>query len=745
MRSLINPFSVLRHLNLWDIAAFDAGGDAGPGGDEGMNENATPNDAPAAPSAPDGGAGDAEAAAEAAAEAEAAAAAAEASIGFGQGQVDPGLAAAAGLGPSAPDADVGLGDYGGAGFDGGDFGVSGVGGLGEGLGLGDYGNAGFDGGDSGISSVGAGFNSGIGPEVGYDDGMVDPGLAAGIDAALADLESYTPTSSELDSQLSDLGLTNITAVDPMSVAAQVAQYDLNSGVDLDAIDAQRQVDNDISADLSMDEGQFDSAILSQGTGGLPSYANYAPPSNSMSGPTDDLPDLDLEDYTPTSAELKAQMKDLGLTAAAVDLDKQGNPINFGIRSKEGAIDDLDVDADFMVNYDSTENVGFVKDDTKAYYNQYGVPKGNVGITSPNAVVGLNTEDIQSLLDSEDENSLYNDVELENFVPSVDMTSLPYQTFEAASKRGIAQRISDAEKAAKLGVVSKNVTPPLDITVPVPPPVTQTAVDKAKKSLAAQIPTTKTEKATAALLGIFTSAIPGAAIAVGLMNNMSQAQREQMAAAHIDALQKGATPQFDKEGKYTGYTNTPDAMQGIINQYGVKGLLPGGLTKEQAQQDYDSFRTTYDAQKTAAQNDPYGQSTQGGFNLSDGTEYAVDATGGIRQIGDDGLITFNRTGGPRPDTLFAGDTPEGEAPEVQICDEGHVFDPIAGICVPSAPVEDDDGTSPIIDRPIQPIRPERPTRPTRPSSATPGLNIRTVNFNQGGFVTPNIDQFFNRMR
>ena len=52
MRSLINPFSVLRHVNLWDVAAFDAGGDAGPGGDEGMNENATPDDAPAAPAAP---------------------------------------------------------------------------------------------------------------------------------------------------------------------------------------------------------------------------------------------------------------------------------------------------------------------------------------------------------------------------------------------------------------------------------------------------------------------------------------------------------------------------------------------------------------------------------------------------------------------------------------------------------------------------------------------------------------------
>jgi hypothetical protein len=743
MRSLINPFSVLRHVNLWDVAAFDAGGDAGPGGDEGMNENATPDDAPAAPaapSAPDGGA----AAAEAAAEAEAAAAAAaEASIGYGQGQVDPGLAAAAGLGPSAPDADVGLGDYGGAGFDGGDFGVSGVGGLGEGSGLGDYGNAGFDGGDSGVSSIGAGFNSGIGPEVGFGDGLVDPGLAAGIDAALADLEGYTPTSSELDSQLSDLGLTNITDVDPMSVAAQVAQYDLNSGVDLDAIDAQRQIDDALSADLSMEFGPYGDTVLSQGTGGLPSYADYAPPSNSMAGPTDDLPDLDLEDYTPTSAELNAQMKDLGLTAAVTDapvaLETGLGRYGDRDRSKEGAFtDDLDVDADFMMNYDSTKNLGFVADDTKAYYDNFGLPVSDVGIKSQNAVVGLNTNDMAALLDAEDVDSLYNDVELESFVPST-----------TSSTTNLSYNPNTQEKAfydlIDTPVVSKNVTPPLDITVPFAPPVAKTAVDKAKKSLAAQIPTTKTEKATAALLGIFTSAIPGAAIAVGLMNNMSQAQREQMAAAHIDALQKGATPQFDKDGKYTGYTNPPDAMQGIINQYGVKGLLPGGLTKEQAQQDYDSFRTTYDAQKTAAQNDPYGQSTQGGFNLSDGTQYAVDATGGIRQIGDDGLITFNRTGGPRPDTLFGGDTPEGEAPEVQICDEGHVFDPIAGICVPSAPVEDDDGTSPIIDRPIEPVRPERPTRPTRPSSATPGLNIRTVNFNQGGFVTPNIDQFLNRMR
>jgi hypothetical protein len=35
MKSLLNPFSVLRHLDFWSVVAFDTGGDAGGGGGSG--------------------------------------------------------------------------------------------------------------------------------------------------------------------------------------------------------------------------------------------------------------------------------------------------------------------------------------------------------------------------------------------------------------------------------------------------------------------------------------------------------------------------------------------------------------------------------------------------------------------------------------------------------------------------------------------------------------------------------------
>ena len=72
-----------------------------------------------------------------------------------------------------------------------------------------------------------------------------------------DDEDYTPTSAELEAQLAEQGLTNITT-GPLSVEDQIAQYD--TGVNLDTLDAQRQESNDLSADLAM-EGMINTGVL----------------------------------------------------------------------------------------------------------------------------------------------------------------------------------------------------------------------------------------------------------------------------------------------------------------------------------------------------------------------------------------------------------------------------------------------------------------------------------------------------
>jgi len=81
-----------------------------------------------------------------------------------------------------------------------------------------------------------------------------------------DDESYTPTSAELEAQLAEQGLTNITP-GPLSVEDQIAQYDTGdlSGVNLDLRDIGRGLENDLSADLAMEglinTGALDDTIL----------------------------------------------------------------------------------------------------------------------------------------------------------------------------------------------------------------------------------------------------------------------------------------------------------------------------------------------------------------------------------------------------------------------------------------------------------------------------------------------------
>ena len=92
--------------------------------------------------------------------------------------------------------------------------------------------------------------------------MTDAELAALAGDDTEFFEDGTPTSAQLEAQLAEQGLTNITT-GPLSVEDQIAQYD--TGVNLDTLDAQRQESDDISADLAMEgllnTGALDDTIL----------------------------------------------------------------------------------------------------------------------------------------------------------------------------------------------------------------------------------------------------------------------------------------------------------------------------------------------------------------------------------------------------------------------------------------------------------------------------------------------------
>ena len=95
-------------------------------------------------------------------------------------------------------------------------------------------------------------------------------------------ESYTPSAADLDAELADMGLTNITP-GPLSVEDQVDQYPYGLTADglgdtgyagvPDIIDATGQIEADLAAMDALESGLYDDVILGTGEGGLGSNAD----------------------------------------------------------------------------------------------------------------------------------------------------------------------------------------------------------------------------------------------------------------------------------------------------------------------------------------------------------------------------------------------------------------------------------------------------------------------------------------
>ena len=125
-------------------------------------------------------------------------------------------------------------------------------------------------------------------------------------------------------------------------------------------------------------------------------------------------------------------------------------------------------------------------------------------------------------------------------------------------------------------------------------------------------------------------------------------RQSIIDEHTAALEAGATPQYNEAGEYVGFdTSTMTGnVQGILDEFGAEGLLPGGLPPEVAAAENARFQQVFDAQSTAAGADPTGMSTQDGFITTgsgsgafDGTEYYVAGDGSVQEV-TDGIVGYD---------------------------------------------------------------------------------------------------------
>ena len=179
---------------------------------------------------------------------------------------------------------------------------------------------------------------------------------------------------------------------------------------------------------------------------------------------------------------------------------------------------------------------------------------------------------------------------------------------------------------------------------------------------------------------------GADFVQGLVDK-TEAERANIVDMHMNAINNGATPKYDDDGKYIGYDNSTTATFGqkVLNysqDNDISALLPpsleggdfkitqadideinrinkmyegdqakigeglaagdtitlGSFTNDNAIDSGNArFQQVYDAQSKAAELDPYGMSTENGFITSDGQEFIVTLDGK--------LVKVEREGGP----------------------------------------------------------------------------------------------------
>jgi len=116
---------------------------------------------------------------------------------------------------------------------------------------------------------------------------------------------------------------------------------------------------------------------------------------------------------------------------------------------------------------------------------------------------------------------------------------------------------------------------------------------------------------------------------------------------MNAINNGATPKYDDDGKYIGYDNSTTATFGqkVLASDNIMEFMPPGPDNPDAVDGgaNEAFQTLYDAQSKAAELDPYGASTENGFVTSDGQEYVVTPNGTVVKVENSGNPFFSEDG------------------------------------------------------------------------------------------------------
>jgi len=218
---------------------------------------------------------------------------------------------------------------------------------------------------------------------------------------------------------------------------------------------------------------------------------------------------------------------------------------------------------------------------------------------------------------------------------------------------------------------------------------------------------------------------GADFVQGLVDK-TEAERANIVEMHINAINNGATPQYDDDGKYIGYDNSTTATFGqkVLSSDNIMEFMPPGPDNPDAVDGgaNEAFQTLYDAQSKAAELDPYGMSTESGFITSDGEEYVVTSDGKVIKV-EDGVVGTGESilnSGVGVGTEVAGIFGDGDdtdptsgdddndttttTTEVdtgyttdesgnKICNQaGYVYDVATDACVPAAAEEESTDTS-----------------------------------------------------
>jgi len=280
-----------------------------------------------------------------------------------------------------------------------------------------------------------------------------------------------------------------------------------------------------------------------------------------------------------------------------------------------------------------------------------------------------------------------------------------------------------------------------------PRLTSEELEKLKASLGEQVPISGVEKVINQVIGKAFFGL-GSSFADKLRNS-SEAERRAIVDQHLNALNSGATPVYNDKGEYVGFNiDTMDTFADkVLAAEDISKFLPGGAEDADGDgvPDYERFQQVFDAQSTAADADPLGQSTEQGFITSDGKEFFVDAGGNVVEV-KDGVVPFEIGGGDDTidifdTTTFPTDNDNTSGPDTGfktdedgniICNtEGYVHNPETNMCEPPKEEDEDEKGSDNITPTINIVRGEdfddvlRRVVTAAPSIAPISANVQTM--------------------